>query len=242
MRKVFDNDGVARLWADRKQPYARSHNGNFHLDGVKLYSYSTVIASQVQAKGEWVKLFTSRTYSITTTGRHMGPARRYAMGYCFMVPHVDLYGEAPQEHLANRAHLIAVYNAERDRYKRQLNPGGWMKERLQELAEAADLYCHLFELPETDLDADSDIVEIGHYHAARDKIRNSPAGIARREYGRIYRAWKKLVAFREKYGRFDRDTDSQSDWTGLGWMTWYMRQSSDDADTLALIKWRFRKE
>lgn len=238
MRKVFDNDGVANAWAARSQPSGRSHNGNFSFDGVKLYSYSTCIASQVQAKGEWVKLFTFHTYSVTTTGKHMGPARRYAMGYCFVVPNVTMHGGAHEE---NRAHLIAVYTSLRDRYKRQLNPWQSMPEWLRESAEKADLYCHLFDLPETDLDADSDIVEIGHYHAARDKIRNSPAGIARRKYGRIYRAWKKLVAYRKQHSERGDDDDSQSDWTELGWMAWHTGYDNDP-EILALIKWRFRKE
>lgn len=240
MRTVFDNAGVARAWADRTQPYGRSGNGNFHFDGTKLYSYSTVIASQVQAKGEWVKLFTSHTYSVTTTAKHMGPAHRYAMGYCFRVPRVECHmGQLSEaQHAVNRAHLIAVYNSERDRYRRALTPLRASLPVIQELSEAADLYCHLFDLPETDLDADSDIVEIGHYHKARDAKSNSPAGIRRREYGRLIRAWKKLDDIRFGYVASDDDGDDRSE---LGWMAWWI-ENSNKPEHLALIKWRFRKE
>jgi hypothetical protein len=116
-RKVVDNHQVAHLWANQSQAEARSHNGNFHFSGTRIYSYRTVIANIVKApNGEPVVLRTSETFSITTSGKHES-AIHSALGYrnanrddhgrrVFFVPNVgDYYGDI--NHEKNLAFYVA---------------------------------------------------------------------------------------------------------------------------------------
>ena len=76
MKQVLTNRGVAEAWAAQRQLSARSHNGNFRFKGPLLYSYSTPIAHLING----VALITSKSYSATTHGKHIGPAWR-TVGY-----------------------------------------------------------------------------------------------------------------------------------------------------------------
>lgn len=77
--KRTNNGGVAKAWANSEG--ARSNNGNYHTDGIKLFSYSTMIG-YTSDEGQKVLLeYTARTdnfLSMTTSTKHIPPARRYA--------------------------------------------------------------------------------------------------------------------------------------------------------------------
>ena len=77
--KRTNNDGVAKAWANNEQ--ARSNNGNYSTDGKKLFSYATMIGF-TSGEGKKVLLeYTARTgnfLSMTTSGKHIAPARRFA--------------------------------------------------------------------------------------------------------------------------------------------------------------------
>tara|TARA_R110000868_G_scaffold225958_11_gene478312 strand:- start:456 stop:749 length:294 start_codon:yes stop_codon:yes gene_type:complete len=77
--KRTNNGGVAKAWGNGDG--ARSNNGNYHTDGRKLFSYSTMIG-YTSDEGQKVLLeYTSRTgnfLSMTTSCKHMPPARGYA--------------------------------------------------------------------------------------------------------------------------------------------------------------------
>lgn len=249
--KVGNNYWVARTWAARTQPYGRSNNGNFSFDGARLYSYRTCIANILDRPEGPVYLFTNHRYSVTTSGKHIEPARHFAVGHEFVVPQFEpSYGGLlrPDQHAGNRLYLIGAYNAERATIRRRLSPRGeYTWAYLNRLHNDAKSYCLLFDLPPPGLNEVSDRAEIEDYHRERDAKRNSPAGIARREYGRIYRKWKGLVKERKNWAPrgmeyLDRDhcEDSRGD-AEIGWMSWWAMYSKD-ADALALIKWRFRKE
>lgn len=69
MRKVFDNDMVAHLWANRSQDEARSPNGNLFFRGDTIFSYGLhfPIAQHVYNDAfEHAVLFTTANYSHTT--------------------------------------------------------------------------------------------------------------------------------------------------------------------------------
>ncbi len=77
--KRTNNGGVAKAWGNNDA--ARSNNGNYHTDGRKLFSYTTMIG-YTSDEGQKVLLeYTSRTdnfLSMTTSCKHIPPARRYA--------------------------------------------------------------------------------------------------------------------------------------------------------------------
>lgn len=78
---------VAKAWATQSKPEGRTSNGNMSFAGATLYSYSTPIGHIAKgANGQPVFLITAHTYSVTTQGKHVGPAHK-ATGYkAFTVP------------------------------------------------------------------------------------------------------------------------------------------------------------
>lgn len=77
MKTVFPNHMVAHVWAQQNQATGRSANGNFWFEGGTLYSYRTPIANIVQNhRGEAIALLTTKSYSVTTSCKHMDPTRR----------------------------------------------------------------------------------------------------------------------------------------------------------------------
>ena len=76
---ITTNENVARRWANGQR--ARNHNNVFRTDGRNLYSYHQLIGVTT---GEGQKVlfdYTARTgnfISMTTSGKHISPTRRYA--------------------------------------------------------------------------------------------------------------------------------------------------------------------
>jgi hypothetical protein len=71
MKHVFDTGEVPHLWAHQSQESARNPQGNLYFDGDTIYSYGShfPIARHVKnAKGRAAILFTTQTYSRTTSG------------------------------------------------------------------------------------------------------------------------------------------------------------------------------
>lgn len=67
-RTVFDNHGVAHIWAQANQDSGRSNNGQFFFEGRALYSYGThFLVGYIMPDG--VALLNSDSYSISTA-RH----------------------------------------------------------------------------------------------------------------------------------------------------------------------------
>ena len=77
-KQVFDTDELPHLWAHRTQDSARNAQGNLYFaDGV-IYSYGDrfpIAAHVVNKRGQAAILFTTRTYSVTTS-RHTRAVRR----------------------------------------------------------------------------------------------------------------------------------------------------------------------
>lgn len=94
MKTVFSNHMVAHVWAQQNQATGRSANGNFRFEGGTLYSYRTPIANIVKNhRGESIALLTTRSYSVTTSGKHMRPAHRAVSHLTnYAVPFIGEYG------------------------------------------------------------------------------------------------------------------------------------------------------
>jgi len=71
VRRVVDSSEVAHLWAHRAQSDARNAKGSLYFRGDTIYSYGShfPVARHVHNKpGEAAVLFTTKTYSVTTSG------------------------------------------------------------------------------------------------------------------------------------------------------------------------------
>jgi len=70
LRYVHPVDMVAHLWANRSQDSARNPGNNFYFDRGAIYSYGNhfPIACHVETKRGRAVLFTTRDYSVTTSG------------------------------------------------------------------------------------------------------------------------------------------------------------------------------
>lgn len=183
MTTVFPNHMVAHVWAQQEQPEGHSHNGNFHFEGTRLYSYQTCIARFVVYKqGHPIVLATSERYSVTTSGKHM-PAMRGALRSSvrvFYVPYVAT--STPQAMEDNLAHLVKVYKDEVARLKRKrYYVSGYSVDYLDKYSGAASGYAEAFGLPAPELDSFADRRAIEYAHAARNAKRNNPKEIAKRE-------------------------------------------------------------
>lgn len=69
MRTVVSSREVPRLWIHQSQEHARNSNGSLFFQGDTIYSYGEhfPIARIVQRKGRVAVLFTTATYSVTTS-------------------------------------------------------------------------------------------------------------------------------------------------------------------------------
>lgn len=121
---ITTNHGVAKAWAEGKQTEDRSGNGNMSHNGCgTLFSYSTPIGRRLEdAHGQPAFLITTKRYSVTTQGKHIGPAHR-ATGYkAFSVPFLGLpFGRATdmaEVHAGNLADYDERIEEERQRIKR----------------------------------------------------------------------------------------------------------------------------
>lgn len=93
-QKIFSNDMVCHVWAQRTQTFGQSGNGNLYFHGRALYSYGShyVAGYVLPANGEsltgqsvGVTLLNADSNSVTTN-RHVSNAYSAARGRAFFVP------------------------------------------------------------------------------------------------------------------------------------------------------------
>src|SRR5260370_32447533 len=110
-RKVFPTSEIPHLWFHQTQSDARSQ-GNISFDGDTIYSYGThfPIARHVTSKGgRRAVLFTTRGYSVTTSGHCSSVRQAIPSGTTvFSVPNVrsDSWSGNVVDHAANLAHFV----------------------------------------------------------------------------------------------------------------------------------------
>ena len=76
---ITTNENVARRWANGQR--ARNHSNVFTTDGDRLYSYRQLIGITTSNGTKVLLDYTARTgnfLSMTTSGKHISPTRRYA--------------------------------------------------------------------------------------------------------------------------------------------------------------------
>ena len=76
---ITTNQNVARRWANGQN--ARNHNNVFTTDGDRLYSYRQLVGITTSNGTKVLLDYTARTgnfLSMTTSGKHISPTRRYA--------------------------------------------------------------------------------------------------------------------------------------------------------------------
>ena len=155
---VFDTGEIPHLWAHRTQDEARNRQGNLYFTGDTIYSYGShfPIARHVtNDAGERAILFTTASYSVTTSGH--GSAVRSAIPSgvpVFHVPNVchGRYGGSEltaDDHAGTLAdycervekHVITSARA-RSSYAKE-----WNHEHAVSLRDEAFAYCVFFGLP-----------------------------------------------------------------------------------------------
>jgi hypothetical protein len=193
-KKVVSNHMVAHIWAQQNQSEARSHNGNFWFRDSTIYSYRTPVARLVESKSGRVALVTSETFSVTTSGKHMGPINR-ALDYGRFVPMFSVpfiasreYGggyfngkEWRAEHEANLRHIENCYYEARQRLLKSRDRQEWALDSLRQSYATRVQFALAFELDYTARDVDSDIAEIRARWTRLESARNDPSYIAKRE-------------------------------------------------------------
>jgi hypothetical protein len=92
VKRVFDNHMVAHVWAQQTQSDGRSNNGQFYFSGSTIYSYGShfpIARFTVDRHGNRCVLFTTQTYSVTTTAHCSRVRRAIPAGVpVYHVPHV----------------------------------------------------------------------------------------------------------------------------------------------------------
>ena len=187
-KHVVSSAQVAHLWAHQAQSNARNSCGSMSFNGDTLYSYSTPIGRIVQSsQGETVALLTSHSYSVTTSGKHMGSAWRAVRHLPhFSVPALGTHGGWHREpsgdmHTANVLHLATVYA---DYVKRCMHARSrpYSFEYLTDRAQTVADYVQRFNVrtPGT-IDTAADIARITARFDRLDVERASPAYKAKQE-------------------------------------------------------------
>jgi hypothetical protein len=157
-KHVFDTGEVPHLWAHRTQDEARNRQGNLYFTGDTIYSYGShfPIARHVtNDAGERAVLFTTATYSVTTSSHCSAVRSAIPSGMqVFYVPNVcqGRYSGSEltaDDHTGNLAdyteriekHVITSTRA-RSSYAKE-----WNHEHAVRLRDEAFAYCAFFGLP-----------------------------------------------------------------------------------------------
>ena len=157
-KHVFDTGEIPHLWAHRTQDEARNRQGNLYLTGDTIYSYGShfPIARHVtNDAGERAALFTTATYSVTTSSHCSAVRSAIPSGTpVFHVPNVchgrysgsELTADDHAGNLADYAERIekhVVFSARaRSSYAKE-----WNHEQAVRLRDEAVAYCAFFGLP-----------------------------------------------------------------------------------------------
>lgn len=184
MKTVFNNQMVAHVWAQMKQPHGRNSSNSKHFDGAVAYSYREPVAHIVKVPGGYqTLLYVPNQWGVTTARHIMGYRRAFSGGPEFEVP--DIFPHiAHSSHATNIAYLRKQYDQCKDQLARMPSQsyrirGNAAHETLRDLANKLRTYADLFSLPDVAMcpwssDADAII-------ARRDRLLNDPKLAAKRE-------------------------------------------------------------
>lgn len=151
MKTVFSNQMTIHIWAQQSQDHGRSGHGSLSFDGPTLKSYGTPIANFVEHEGRMACLITTRTYSTTTSGKHMPSDSDISGAAVFHVLYVGVDGyrspSLPENyHAANILALAEQYAQGMIRVSRAKIHAEAHYRDLLELRTMAHEYAHFFGL------------------------------------------------------------------------------------------------
>lgn len=153
MKHVFDTDEIAHLWMNKTQDDARNAQGNFYFNGATIYSYGShfPIARHVKnANGQEAILFTTRTYS-NTTSKHLYAVRNAIPSSAKVFYVGNPSDDLPDAKNASDRTLLGNWEARIKSYSEsiiepRIRPATRTKrwESLQELVADANEFCVFF--------------------------------------------------------------------------------------------------
>ena len=150
-RKVFPTAEIPHLWFHQTQSDARSQ-GNVFFDGVTIYSYGThfPIACHVTSKSgrKTAVLFTTRHYSVTTTGHCSAVRQAIPSGtQVFSVPNLGGSLSHIIDHAANLEHFVTESKESLGKASRARISGQYDLASAFGLKETARKYARFFGVP-----------------------------------------------------------------------------------------------
>src|SRR6202790_4127305 len=157
-KHVFDTGEIPHLWAHRTQEEARNRQGNLYFTGDTIYSYGShfLIARHVVSDaGERAVLFTTATYSVTTSSHCSAVRSAIPSGLrVFHVPNLchgrysgsDLTADDHASNLADYADRIEKHVVTSAR-ARSSYAKAWNNQHAGHLRDQAFDYCVFFDLP-----------------------------------------------------------------------------------------------
>lgn len=201
MQTIVSNAMVAHLWANRSQPHAANSGRSLYFEGDTIYSYGShfPIARWADNVGAPVVLFTSRGYSITTSG-HKSTTRQAIPPDATVLTVHNVLADSPAAHLANLEGILNAFAAAVDTAGRARKYTGRHLEKARQLRVSAVAYAARFSLDCHDLPIpdEANLVEVAAGQIARqaeaDANRAEQRRVAmkaqRRSAAKTLRSWR----------------------------------------------------
>ena len=141
-RHVYPVDMVAHLWAHKAQDSARN-GGNFYFEGDTIYSYGShfPIARHVETRRGRAVLFTTRDYSVTTSGHKWA-----VLGACKHLTVFHVQHPTDTNRKAQFAEYRERYLALARKYSRARSNKPWILGSLRDLIDEANRFAQFFGL------------------------------------------------------------------------------------------------
>ena len=142
-RYVYPSDMVAHLWANKAQDSARESGGRFYFHGDTIYSYGThfPIARHVENKRGRAVLFTTRDYSVTTSGHKWA-----VLGACKHLTVFHVQHPTDTDRKAQFAEYRERYLELARKYSRARSNKPWILGSLRDLVDEANRFAQFFGL------------------------------------------------------------------------------------------------
>ena len=142
-RYVYPSDMVAHLWANKAQDGARESGGRFYFVGDTIYSYGThfPIARHVENKRGRAVLFTTRDYSVTTSGH-----KWTVLGACKHLTVFHVQHPTDTNRKAQFAEYRGRYLELARKYSRARSNKPWILGSLRDLVDEANRFAQFFGL------------------------------------------------------------------------------------------------
>jgi hypothetical protein len=150
-RKVFPTAEIPHLWFHQTQSDARSQ-GNVFFNGDTIYSYGEhfPIARHVKSGRKTAVLFTTRRYSVTTSGHCSSVRQAIPTGTrVFDVPNVrsDSWSGNVIDHAGNLTHFVSESKESLAKSRRARSSGEWELRAAFGYRETARQYARFFRVP-----------------------------------------------------------------------------------------------